>query len=186
MYKYFTYTIVLIILSGCSLLEVTHDVEPYHDFSQYRDYAWLPSEHSIQGQFGIDNQTLNAFIHEIVDREMRQKSFDKRSATEAQFLVNYFAVASTKRDNDYQALDFSQAYRHTNVTHSSSLDARKRYTFAYEHGTIIIDIIDNQSQKIVWRGIVESPIGLYKTQEKQVRRLNKAVKKILKPFPPKR
>jgi hypothetical protein len=52
----------------------------------------------------------------------------------------------------------------------------------YTEGTLAVDFIDGGSKDMVWRGYAVEVVGDPKNQEK---RINAAVKKLFKKFPPK-
>jgi uncharacterized protein DUF4136 len=51
-------------------------------------------------------------------------------------------------------------------------------------GTIMVDMVDRASQKLVWRGIAQGTIHPNSNPEQSEQRINKAVAKLLKKFPP--
>jgi hypothetical protein len=51
-------------------------------------------------------------------------------------------------------------------------------------GTLMVDMVDNTSQQMVWRGIASGTLHSNSTAEKSEQRINKAVAKLLKNFPP--
>ncbi|MCI0409812.1 MAG: DUF4136 domain-containing protein [Acidobacteria bacterium] len=51
-------------------------------------------------------------------------------------------------------------------------------------GTLMVDMVDSSSQQMVWRGIASGTLPSKTTEEKSEQRINKAVAKLLKKFPP--
>ena len=51
-------------------------------------------------------------------------------------------------------------------------------------GTLMVDAVDRISKEMVWRGIAQGTIPASSTPEKSKKRINKAVAKLLKNFPP--
>jgi hypothetical protein len=58
------------------------------------------------------------------------------------------------------------------------------YVDQYEQGTLILDVIDAGSNKLIWRGSAAARVVDDKTPEERTRRVNEAVEKILERFPP--
>jgi hypothetical protein len=59
------------------------------------------------------------------------------------------------------------------------------YVREYEEGTLILDVVDAASNKLVWRGTAQAELSSNSSAEKRQERLNEAVSKILEDFPPK-
>ncbi|MBI4971682.1 MAG: DUF4136 domain-containing protein [Candidatus Omnitrophica bacterium] len=57
------------------------------------------------------------------------------------------------------------------------------YSYYYTEGTLIIDIIDRQSEKLVWRGTSVRVVS-ESTPEALDRKINEAVSQLLEKFPP--
>lgn len=53
----------------------------------------------------------------------------------------------------------------------------------FEEGTLVIDIYDAKTQSLVWRGFAEEAVS--KKDDKNINKLEKAVSKLFKNFPPK-
>jgi hypothetical protein len=54
----------------------------------------------------------------------------------------------------------------------------------YDKGIIIVDVIDRDALQVVWRGTVELPMGVYGSESERVEGIQKAMRKLLKKFPP--
>jgi hypothetical protein len=54
----------------------------------------------------------------------------------------------------------------------------------YDEGTLVIDIVDAEAGKLVWRGSGSRRISTSPTPQKTTRRINEAVEAILARFPP--
>jgi len=56
---------------------------------------------------------------------------------------------------------------------------------AYDQGTLLIDVTDTPSNKLVWRGISTQMVSEHSSPEKSTKQINETVKKMLAQFPPK-
>ncbi len=57
------------------------------------------------------------------------------------------------------------------------------HTYEYNEGTLIIDALNPQTQKIVWRGIGVKELRDNKTPKERTQAVNEAIKKIMTKFP---
>ena len=62
--------------------------------------------------------------------------------------------------------------------------ATETYVDQYDEGTLIIDVVDNRSRKLVWRGSTSARVREDETPAKRTERTQAAVDAILAEFPP--
>jgi hypothetical protein len=54
----------------------------------------------------------------------------------------------------------------------------------YEEGTLMLDVIDNASNELVWRGAAQARIDPNRSPQERTELINRAVREILDRFPP--
>lgn len=178
---------VLTMVSSCSVFDVSYTMDKEKDFSKYKTFAWFDGGYSdsISGSFDIDAASMDSAIRNSVEQHLTGKGYVEEHHDHADLWINYQAIAKTTTSNEYkyELKDINQTYKTKLIRYSSSLDASRRFTTRYELGTLIVDIIDRATSEVIWRGSVEMPLGLYNKEEKKINRLNKAINKLLIPFP---
>jgi hypothetical protein len=60
------------------------------------------------------------------------------------------------------------------------------YTYYYEEGTLILDIVDVKEHQLVWRGTAKAVVDENATPEQRQARIDQAVSMILDKYPPTR
>jgi hypothetical protein len=58
------------------------------------------------------------------------------------------------------------------------------YSYYYQEGTLVLDFIDAESKKLIWRGTAKAYLEKEQTPEELDKIVNEAVEKILMNFPP--
>ena len=166
-------------LVGCTQITVNSDYDPTADFKSLRTYTWrktpptIPDDPRLAGPF-FENRVRHA-----IEEELAAKGFKKQLTGDTDFLVGYHAVL--KQELDVTTMNESYGYRRgwgwggMSETHVSS----------FEQGTLILDVLEPGTKRLLWRGAAEAIVNFGDSQEKRERRLKRAVKKLLKPFPPK-
>src|SRR6185369_8753255 len=169
---------VYVVSCGPSL-KVSHDYDKSVNFDQYKTFALYNSD-SIHDAISPLNQQriLNA-----VKSEMAKKGFQESASTPdvwvnvTAVLENRVAVSSTTDYYGYGGMyrpyywggGMSSATTNYNVQH-------------YKDGSLIIDVIDANSKKLVWQGTGNKEIdGLVKDPDTTI---PKAVASIMESFPP--
>jgi hypothetical protein len=56
-------------------------------------------------------------------------------------------------------------------------------TNTYDVDTLVVDTFENRSKKLIWRGVVTDTLS--DKPEKNTEKINKAIEKMFKNFPPK-
>jgi hypothetical protein len=75
--------------------------------------------------------------------------------------------------------DFDLDYRVGRVVKGDIL-----YERTYEEGSLIIDVLDPQDGRIIWRGIAEATIRSADPPETRQKRITDAARRLLEQFPP--
>jgi hypothetical protein len=55
----------------------------------------------------------------------------------------------------------------------------------YDEGTLVLEIVEQESQKLIWSGSATDRVNFSLSPEKEEAEINEAVREILKDFPPK-
>ena len=169
--KHLSYLFILIAtftLMSCNAVSVTQDYDRSANFATYKTYSYH--------QKGLDKLKLNDLdkrrILAAVDREMATKGFTKVNEN-ADLVVNVLASSSqeVRVDNDMYGYGYYGYWgnRYPNVSE-------------YTSGKIIIDIVDENRNILVWQGI-GSGLNVDNIAAKN-ERIPEAINNILKKFPP--
>ena len=59
------------------------------------------------------------------------------------------------------------------------------YTSPVEEGTLVIDVVDPKTKHMIWRGTGEKQLVENDSPQDRIDRLERNVRKVLDPFPPK-
>jgi hypothetical protein len=163
------------VLHGCSQFKIRTDYDRAADFQALRTYAWRPEPPLPSGDPRFDNSLIDSRVRAAVERVLAAKGYAKASG-EPDFLVGYHAVVRSK--TDVAAIDRHYGYRGVGFG-GTYLDVR-----TYEEGTLLIDVIDPPTMKLLWRGSATGVVLEKASPEKREQRINDAVADIFEEFPP--
>lgn len=175
-------SILALASTGCVGFSVSSDFDPAADFSGYRSWYWLPP--SPTGDPRIDNDLVANRIRRAVERSLAARGFAKTSTGEGDFGVGYHGFIEGKID--VQTIDRYYGYGPGWGYYGGGYGgiATETYVDQYDEGTLILDIVDNRSQKLVWRGSTSARVIEDHTPQKRDERAQAAVDAILAEFPP--
>lgn len=102
----------------------------------------------------------------------------------ADFLISYNVVVEQRvtRTNISGSVSMGRSTRGRTGSIGMSTGSQIR---TYERGTMLIDIHDVASDKLVWRGVSAQALPDLSDPERLTTRINETVEAILKQFPPK-
>jgi len=160
--------------AGCSGVSTTSDWDETFDFSSLSTYAWM--EQATEG--GVSEIMLRR-MYAAVDDDLAAKGFTKADIYTADFLVAYHAGTQDQEQYDtygYGAGGWWGGYWGGGMTTTT--------VRTYTEGTLILDVIDRESNELVWRGSASETIDQMASPEQRVSMIQDAVSKLLKDFPP--
>jgi len=166
-------------------MNVRFDHDPDAGFAAYKTYSWLSEAQILTGISRIDDPILNARVRHEVDRRLRAKGFVLSRTGMPDFLVAWRAAIRRKLEYSKLAIgyDYAPAWGRDRVT-GTSVGERGTYVREHEMGTLVIDIVDARQNRLVWWGAAQAEIDIEDSRGTKKARLNKAVGRILKRFPP--
>jgi hypothetical protein len=159
---------IVLALIACTLTraqDVTTNSMPGTDFSKYHTYKWVSIEGATQ-----PNQILDAQIKGSIDSQLAAKSLTKTDGDKADLLIGY----QTSLDQEKQWNAYGMGGGMGTAT-SSTISV----------GTLVLDMYDPSTKKLVWTGRVTKTLDPGNNQEKKQKNLDKAMQKLLKNYPPK-
>ena len=174
--------VVLAVLAGCSSMKATSSYSTNEDFSTFRTWNWLPAPPStpVPTDSTITDPKVLARIADAIENQLVAQGYH-RTDHDPDFFVKFHAAFKT---NLTQTMVDD---RYDNSSYAGyTQDFQYDYTHVYHQGSLIIDVLDAQSVKIVWRGYASAEINPDDPLQKRQKRVKEAVAKILKAFPPKK
>lgn len=169
-----------LLLSGCSGVRVTTDFDRDADLASLRSWAWTPVEREETGDLRADSPFLIQRIEKSIERALAGMDLQKTEAESADFLVEYRVVV----DSRFDAVEIPATFGFGGYW-GGFYGSRVRVD-QYETSTLVIDFLDRESQRLLWRGSGEARLRDYGSPEDRAKRVQRTVDAILKHFPPRR
>jgi hypothetical protein len=172
----FFITACIIVISGCSsTVKVTTDYDKTVDFTKYKTFSF----YKMKVTDNISQLNQERIIRSIKN-EMVKKGFTQNDDA-PDILVNATAILQDKQSISTNTYGYGGYYRPYGwgggYGGASSINV-----YEYKDGSIIIDIINAASQKLIWQGIGNKEIDT-PSKNPDVDIAN-AVAKIMYSFPP--
>jgi hypothetical protein len=161
--------------SGCATMTVSSHVQRGLDFSQYRTYDWGPADALPTGDPRLDrNPFFKDHVEGAVEKQLAARGFSRPTSGTADLLLHYHA--SITQRIDVNRVDSGYGY-------CSGGDCQARVA-EYEAGTLVLDVVDARTNKVIWRGWAQDSVeDVLDNQDTMARKINQAVTRMLDRFP---
>jgi uncharacterized protein DUF4136 len=163
--------VCLLILSTPAFAQkVSVDFDKSANFKKLKTFSWKEG----MGASPFANQR----IREAVELQLGSKGFRRAVNVDPDFLVVYHASASEDLSLSAYYSGWGPGwypYWGGPTTVTTTVDRQKK-------GTVIVDLWDAGTKKLLWRGTAEDAIS--DKPEKNAKRIQKAAAKMFKEFPP--
>ena len=167
---------VLITAIACSLVhgqEVTANYLPGAIFSKYRTYKWVAIADGAH-----TNQIIDSEIKQSIDSQLRAKGFTKVEGGDADLLVDYQVAVDREKQWTAFGMGGGPLWRGMGMGTATSS--------TINIGSLVVDFYDPAAKQLVWTGTATKAVTPSKSEEKNLEHLDKAMRKLLKNFPPER
>jgi hypothetical protein len=148
----------VLILPGCAPLTVSSHLEKTANFAEYTTYAWGPRDDFPVGDPRLDNNNIYVdHLQGTIEKQLAARGFVLAAAGEPDLFVHYHA-------------NVSQRYEPRLVE--------------FELGTIVVDIIDAKTSRLVWRGWSQQSIaGVIDDQTRLEKMTTEGITKMMAALP---
>jgi len=161
---------LLAFLSSAALAQsISTNYVPGTDFSKLHSYRWV----AVGGGASVD-QIQDQQIKTAVDNTLAARSFTKKDTDPVDFYVAYQVALDQEKELDAFG---SPGWRFGGGMASVT-------THTVDIGTLVLDVYDPTGKQLLWRGTASESVSRSGSPEKKQERLNKAMAKLLKKFPP--
>jgi hypothetical protein len=150
--------------------DVRTNYMPGTDFTKFKTYRWHSSEGGAH-----PNQIVDAEIRSAVDKQLAEKGLTKTENEKADLAVTYQVAVDKERQWNGVGMGGGPRWGGMGTATSTTISV----------GTIVLDFYDPSAKQLVWQGHATKAIAPGSNQEKNQKNLDKAMKKLLKNFPPK-
>ena len=161
--------LALLLVTGRTLTaqDVRYNFMPRTDFSKYHTYKWV----NIAGAH--PDQIMDAEIKQSVDSQLASRGMTKTDSDKADLYVGY--QSAVQQETQWDAWGSRSFGMGMGSWTSSTISV----------GTLVLDMYDPASKELVWTGHATKTIDPSSNHQKNQQRLDKAIAKLLKNYPPK-
>jgi uncharacterized protein (DUF924 family) len=137
-----------IALLACASQQLSVAYDPDEDFSALRTFAWFPRETKIQAELAARYPKQYAAADRTIEKKLREKGYSNAARGAADFLVLYHLSLERKLDTTTINAPYTGGTSEWEVHRTVPTEQ----VVEYAEGTLVIDVLDNRTRRLVWRG----------------------------------
>jgi hypothetical protein len=160
---------------GCATLNVSSHVERGVNFQQFVTYGWAPADSLPTGDPRLDNNPFfKDYLTGAVERELAAHGLRPATDANPDLLIHYHANVTQRFEvHGMEPNNYPNCYPNCEPSIAE-----------YEEGTIVIDVANAASGKLVWRGWAQDNMrGIIDRQDAMREHIERSVTKMFEQFP---
>jgi len=172
--------------TGCSEIRVDIESDPTASYAKFKTYDWMRQPAIETDDPRADDPRLGEWIRSAVESELQRKGYAAAGDGRPDFLLaHHVAIEQRLRESD---LARRGPYTQSEVWdvrfgRERSVPERRSRPRSYEVGTLIVDVADAESNRLVWRGCARARVNERRKPEETQARIVRAVEKMFARFP---
>jgi hypothetical protein len=144
---------------------------PGTDFSKFKTYRWGTVEAALK-----PNQIVDAQIKQSIETQLSAKGLTKAESESSDLVVTYQVALEKERQWNGYGTGMGPRWGGGMGTATST---------TINIGTVVVDLYEPGAKQLVWQGRVSDAVDNSGNQEKTQKKIDKAMGKLFKNFPPK-
>lgn len=166
------YLICLSAISFNTLAEVNPELmrssavvvtQPEFSAIKLKAFSWADKHADISDGLKKSDFSVSALIDTAIKSALKKKAYTFEETKKNSMLIMYHVSLASEISD----IDLTLKYGLSPGLRGNSAEAKE-----HERGTLVVDIIDPQLKKVVWRGAVEVFTGIENTKEGRQNRVN--------------
>jgi len=177
----FLSTLILFLAISCAFgQDVRYNFDKDINFSKFKTYKWV-----ILKDAPTANDLVTKQLKDAVDAELATKGLTKIDDDTANLFIGYQAGVGQEKQFTSFSSDWGYGggwYR--GGWYGPGGGTTTGSTSTIYVGQLVLDMYDSANRDLVWRGVASKTLDSKAKPDKQQKNLAKAVKKLLKNYPP--
>jgi hypothetical protein len=165
-------TLILFACGATFAQDVHYNFKAGTDFAKYHTYKWI----ALPGNVPPD-QLIDQEIKQSIDGQLAGKGLSKTDNDKADLYVGY--QGAIDREKEWTA--FGDGFGPWGF---GGMGMATATSSTIQNGTLVVDIYDPAAKQLVWSGQAVKTLSLSHNPQKNRERLDSAMKKLLKNYPP--
>jgi hypothetical protein len=162
--------------SGCAAttMNVSSHVRDGVNLSAYRTYAWGPPDARPAADDRLSKDPyFQDYLEGAVEKQLAAKGIEHAATGTPDLLIHYHASSDTR-------IDVNRTEREYGYCQGADCDS---WVVQYEAGTLVLDIIDARTNRLIWRGWAQDSVDALADRNQMSEKIGEAVGRMMARFP---
>jgi uncharacterized protein DUF4136 len=157
-------------------MTVSSHVDRGINFARYRTYDWGPADALPTGDPRLDkNPFFKDHVEGAVEKQLAARGLEMSTSGTPDLLIHYHASIN-------QRIDVNRVDRRYGYCYGVDCPSD---VIQYEAGTLVLDIVDSRTNRVIWRGWAQDTVeGVLDNEDEMARQINEAITRMLARLPP--
>lgn len=175
----------LVLMASCSGYSVKYDFDPGAGFRTYRTFDWYASSKKAQGKKAEENPLTDRRVRTSVEQQLQAKGYRRETKADPDFLIAYYPIYQTRRVRTRTTVGIGGGGWFRPWGYGVGTRFSTAQTHSYKEGTIVLEIVDFNSNQLVWQASAEGALTAHDDPQDTQEQISRAVHDLLERFPPK-
>jgi hypothetical protein len=172
------------VITGCGVQSYV-EKDPSVNLNSYKTFAWIGDKNSNRKTDKPYKDFQESYLTDLISQQLEKNGFVK-SKSNPDILIDYDIMIENEVRHQSEPLYSRSFVRYFYNPYTQRINSRyypsrymgqNTYDVPYKSGTITINIVDNDSKKLVWQGWAETEVTTKRIAKDD---MNKIVKSIFK------
>ena len=156
-------------------MTVSSHVDRGINFARYRTYDWGPADALPTGDPRLDkNPFFKDHVEGAVEKQLAARGLEMSTSGTPDLLIHYHASIN-------QRIDINRVDRRYGYCYGVDCPSD---VIEYEAGTLVLDIVDSRTNRVIWRGWAQDTVeGVLDNEDEMARQINEAITRMLARLP---
>jgi len=137
--------------------------QPEFNIKPNQQFSWADNYADISGALKKSEFSVQQLIDKAIKQALKSKGMSIKSGAEKSLLIQYHVSLESEMDDTALAINYGLA---------PGLRANNPTTRKHERGTLVVDFVDPQLKKVVWRGAIGVFTGIENSEQGRQQRVN--------------
>ena len=169
-------------IAACGGVSYNADFDPTANFDGFNTYQWAERTPTGDDDARVYNDIVDGRIKRAAERALEAKGYHKVTSN-PDFVVAWHGAIDGKMSVSTINSHYGYGWGWYGYG-GMGMGTSQTYVNEWDEGTLLIDIIDAQSQNLVWRGTATAELKQSRSTEEAQRRMDEILEKLLERFPP--
>jgi len=137
--------------------------QPEFNIQPDQQFSWAENYADISGALKKSEFSVQQLIDEAIIQALKHKGMSVKNDAQKRLLIQYHVSLESEMDDTALAINYGLA---------PGLRSNNPATRKHERGTLVVDFVDPQLKKVVWRGAIGVFTGIENTEQGRQQRIN--------------